>query len=94
MMMKIILRSHMLAKGLSLIMLASFLGLDWSGGRADDTPRSPVTVKIQDDKALIVDTGSSMGPVDPVQRIRFGPQQQLNIMINGEQGQNGRAGDK
>ncbi|HWY86395.1 MAG TPA: hypothetical protein VNX28_06710 [Gemmataceae bacterium] len=82
------LKSRRLGAGPGGILLACFLGcLSW--GRADDTPRGPVVVKIQDDQPTVIESGST-GPVDPVQRIRIMPQmpqQPLNINISGEQGQ-------
>jgi hypothetical protein len=57
-----------------------------SGGDAGETARSPVVVTIQDEKSVIVDTEST-APVDPVPRIRFMHQQQLNVNVTGEQGQ-------
>ena len=82
------LKSRRLGAGSGGILLACLLGcLPW--GRADDRPRGPVVVKIQDDKPTVIESGST-GPLDPVQRIRIMPQmpqQPLNINISGEQGQ-------
>jgi hypothetical protein len=78
--------SHRLAQAVSGMLTACVLGLGLSGGHADDAPRSPVVVKIQDDKPTVVDSESS-APVDPVQRIRFMGQQNLNINLSGEKGQ-------
>ena len=57
--------------------------LGWSLGQADDTVRAPFVVKIQDDKPVVVEAEL---PVDPVQRIRFGTQQNLYLNISDEQG--------
>ncbi len=54
---------------------------------ADDVARPAVLVKIRDEQAKSGKGGEFSGPVDPVQRIRFQPQQQLNIQVMGEQGQ-------
>jgi hypothetical protein len=79
-----------LQKVVGMLLPACLLGLPlWLGlsaGQADETPRSPVVVKIQDVQATVVDAASS-GPVDPVQRIRLNPPQRLNIDVKGEQGQ-------
>ncbi len=54
---------------------------------AGETVRAPVVVKIQDEQAKVVESGGT-GPLDPVQRIRFMGQPQLNVNISNEQGQN------
>jgi hypothetical protein len=79
---------HRLAKACGAILLACLLSVGLSWGRAGETPSAPVVVKIQDEKSTLVNSEMT-GPVDPVQRIRFMPQQQqqLNISLQGEQGQ-------
>src|SRR5436305_14259423 len=60
-------------------LLVAVVALGWSGALADETSRSPVVVKIQDEQSTVVEAGPT-GPVDPVQRIRFTPQQ-LNVNV-------------
>lgn len=73
-----------------LLVLVSFsvltLAITPKPGQAGETVRSPVVVKIEDEKPTTVEVGPA-GPVDPVQRVRFLAQQQLNVNISGEQGQ-------
>src|SRR5438309_11074907 len=71
-------------KVLASILLCA-LGLGLSSGQADEKPRSPVVVKIQDDQPVAVDAVAT-GPVDPVQRIRFNSQHPLNASVLPEQG--------
>jgi hypothetical protein len=68
------------------VLLTATLGFSFVSGRADEPVRSPVVVKIQDDRPVKVDAGAG-GPIDPVQRIRINPQPQLNINVMTEQGQ-------
>ena len=79
-------KSQELGKRLGGIVLACLLGIGLSMAQADEPARSPVSVKIRDDRASVVEAGVT-GPVDPVPRIRFMPQPQLNVNVTTEQGQ-------
>jgi hypothetical protein len=79
-------QSRRLGIGIGGVLLACVMGFGMSWGQADEPSRSPVVVKITDEKAQVVDGGAT-GPIDPKQRIRFQSQGQLNITISGEQGQ-------
>jgi hypothetical protein len=75
-----------MSKFIKPIIAAAFICIGLAWVHADDVPRGPVVVKIEDDKTTVADVVST-APVDPVQRIRINPQQLLNITLQGEQGQ-------